>query len=98
MPKLITLLLIITLLISLSGCAYVNTRAPYDEDLNNTDLGSKVGMASNYSLLWLAAWGDASYAAAAKNGEITVLKHSDVEVFSVVLGLYVRRTTIVYGD
>ena len=93
-------LLVCTLLLisSLSGCAYVNTRSPYDDNLDETTLGNKIGEASNHSVLWLFAWGDASYAAAAKNGDISVLKHSDVEYFIVLFGLYMRRTIIVYGD
>ena len=93
-----TLSIIALLLITLSGCAYVHTRAPYDENLNNTEFGNKVGKASNYSLLWLVAWGDGSYAEAARNGEIKVMKHADVEVVSVLFGAYVKRTILVYGD
>ncbi len=95
----IALLLCSLILVStLAGCAYVNTRAPYDDNLNETTLGSKIGRASNHSILWLFAWGDASYAAAAADGDIEVLKHSDVEYFTVLFGLYMRRTIIVYGE
>ena len=80
------------------GCAYVNTKTPYDTDLNLTDLGSKVGTAEAYSVLWLVAWGDASYEAAARNGHITVLKHADQEIFQVFLGVYSRWRVVVYGD
>jgi len=86
MQRLLTLITILVLLSTLSGCLYVQTRAPYDRDLDRTELGTKVGRANNYSVLWLVAWG------------ITVLRHADVEVFSVLFGLYVRRTVIVYGD
>ena len=97
--RIITLFICSLLLISsLTGCAYVNTRSPYDNNLDETTLGSKIGQASNHSVLWLFAWGDASYAAAAENGEISVLKHSDVEYYTVLFGLYMRRTIIVYGD
>jgi hypothetical protein len=89
-----TLILVSTL----SGCAYVNTRSPYDDNLQETTLGTKIGKASNYSVLWLFAWGDASYAAAAEDGEIKVLKHADVEYYTVLFGLYMRRTIIVYGE
>jgi hypothetical protein len=81
-----------------SGCAYVNARSPYDTDLDATDLGSKVGTAQAYSVLWLFAWGDASYAAAARNGGITVMKHADQHIEQVLLGLWSRWTVIVYGD
>ncbi len=92
----IALLLVLTLL--LSGCFYVNIKTPYDRDLNNTDLGSKHGTASMHSVLWLVTWGDSSYAAAAKDGNIRVLKHADQEVKIYLFGVYSRRTVIVYGD
>jgi hypothetical protein len=50
------------------------------------------------SILWLVAWGDASYAAAAANGGITTLRHADQEVFNVLFGLYTRWRVVVYGD
>ncbi len=80
------------------GCVYVNTRTPFDTDLDRTDLGSKVGTADAYSLLWLVSWGDAGYGAAAENGGIKVLKHADQELTSVLIGLFVHWKVIVYGD
>lgn len=84
--------------VSLSGCMYSNIRFPLDEDLWKTELGSKVGVSSNYSILWLVAWGDAGVEKAAKNGDISVINHMDMGIESYVFGLYVRRDTIVYGD
>jgi hypothetical protein len=83
---------------AVGGCAYVNIKTPYDRDLERTELGSKVGVAQAYSVLWLVAWGDASYETAARNGDITVLKHADQEIFQVLFGLYTRWRVIVYGD
>ena len=80
------------------GYAYVNIRTPYDTDLNRTQLGSKTGTAEAYSLFWLVAWGDASYTAAARNGQITVMQHADQEVLQVLFGLYTRWRIVVYGD
>jgi hypothetical protein len=80
------------------SCAYVHTKTPFDENLDKTELGSKVGTAEAYSLFWLVAWGDASYAAAAKNGDIKVLKHADQENFQVFFGMYTRWRITVYGD
>lgn len=94
---LIVLILAIGLL-TLSGCAYVNTKIPLDVDLDQTVLGQKSGVAEARSILWLVAWGDASYAAAAKNGGITTLRHADQEVFTVLFGLYSRYRVVVYGD
>ena len=82
----------------LSGCVYSNIRFPLDEDLWKTELGSKVGTASNHSILWLVAWGDAGVKKAAENGGLSVINHMDMGIHSYLLGLYVRRDTIVYGD
>ena len=88
---------IITVLL-FGGCAYVNTKTPYDEDLDSTELGSKVGISEAYSIFWIVAWGDASYAAAARNGNIKILRHADQETFQVFLGMFTRWRIIVYGD
>jgi hypothetical protein len=88
----------LVLLGTLSGCIYSNIRFPLDEDLWKTEMGSKVGTASNYSVLWLVAWGDAGVKKAAENGGITVINHMDMGIESYFFGFYVRRDTIVYGD
>lgn len=94
----IRLIKMLTISVICSGCMYSNIRFPLDEDLWKTELGSKVGTASNYSIAWLVAWGDAGVEAAAKNGNITVVNHMDMGIKSYVFGLYMRRDTIVYGD
>ena len=81
-----------------SGCAYVDVRTPYDKNLDQTQLGSKVGYSYIYSLCWLFAWGDGSYSAAAREGSITIMRHADQRIESYLFGLLGRRTTIVYGD
>lgn len=82
----------------LSGCFYAHVKMPLDRDADKTTLGSKSGKATNYSVLWAAAWGDASTAAAAKEGNITTVTHMDQELYSVFFGIYTKSTTIVYGD
>jgi hypothetical protein len=82
----------------LSGCVYSNVSIPLDTDLHETKLGSKVGESQAQSILWLVAWGDAGTQAAAKDGGITTLRHADQNTLQVLLGLYTRYTTIVYGD
>lgn len=98
MKKIRHWIVLLTLALAVSGCAYVNTKVPFDTDLDRTDLGSKVGTAQAYSLLWLVAWGDASYAKAAENGRIKVIKHADQHLFQILMGLYTRWQVIVYGD
>lgn len=85
-------------LTALSGCAYVNVKSPLDVDLERTTLGEKKGISEAHSMLWLFAWGDASYAAAAANGGITTMRHADQETFIVLFGLYSRWRSVVYGD
>jgi len=80
------------------GCLYTNINFPTDLDLNKTELGSKVGRASNTSVLWLFTWGNAGVHAAAQNGGLKVINHSDGELFSVFFGIYSKYTTVVYGD
>ena len=93
----IKLAIILAVILIFSGC-YVNIKTPYDSDLDKTELGSKVGVAQAYSLFWAVSWGDASYAAAAKNGNIKILNHADQETFQIFYGMYTRWRVIVYGD
>ena len=80
-----------------TGSVYSGFIVPLDLDFENTDLGSKTGKSESTSILGLVAWGDASSAAAARNGGISNLKHADYEYFH-VLGVYQRYRTVVYGD
>lgn len=81
-----------------NGCAFVNVKTPFDRNLDKTELGSKKGTADAYSILWLVSWGDTSYATAAKNGDIKIIRHADQEVQQVLFGLYTRWRVVVYGD
>ena len=82
----------------LSGCLYARVIYPLDTDVNETRLGEKVGRASSQSLLWAVAWGDGGVEAAARDGDLTVINHLDVERYVLFFGAYVRVTTIAYGD
>lgn len=81
-----------------SGCAYMHVQRPLDSNFDSTRLGAKEGRASVRSVLWLFAWGDGGTKAAAQQGGITVIRHADTEVTSVLMGMYSRVTTVVYGD
>ncbi len=80
------------------GCLYANIKIPLDRDLDQTQLGSKVGSAKIYSILWLFAWGDAGTQAAAAAGGIKTVNLADQKILSILFGLYYEQTTIVYGD
>ncbi len=98
MKRGIVLVCLLLSIFAFGGCALVNVKAPFDTDLDQTRLGSKVGVADAYSVLWLVSWGDASYAAAARNGNIEVLRHADQELLQVLVGAFTRWRVVVYGD
>jgi hypothetical protein len=97
-PGRTTFIILLILGLCLGSCAYVDVKTPYDSDLDRTELGSKSGTAEAYSVLWLFAWGDVSYAKAAENGGITILRSADQEIFQILFGLYTRWRIVVYGD
>jgi hypothetical protein len=82
----------------LLGACYINAGLPLDRDLDQTNLGAKVGRASAQSVLWGVAWGDAGIQAAAHNGGLKTIQHADVELYVILGGAYARWTTVVYGD
>ena len=82
----------------LSGCLYVNTTTPLDINLDRTRLGDKIGEASQHAVLWSVAWGEAGTKAAAKNGGITTINHADRKTRIYFFGVYMRSTTVVYGN
>jgi len=92
------LFLVLVAPLLLCSCLYVQIQRPMGAEFNKTELGTKVGEAHNYAVLWLVAWGDAGTKAAADNGGIKVIRHSDVKVFAILFGLYTKVTTVVYGD
>ena len=81
-----------------SGCIFMKVQRPHDKDYALTELGDKIGKSELKSFLWLFAWGDAGTKTAADNGGIKVIKHADVEYYVILMGLYTRITTVLYGD
>jgi hypothetical protein len=98
MKKKIAISTLLIMILCTASCAFVHVKSPYDKNLDRTELGTKRGTAEAYSILWLVSWGDASYATAAKNGNIRVLRHADQELFQVLFGVYTRWRVVVYGD
>ena len=94
--KLVAAALVVAFLVT--GCLYAHVKTPYDTNLDKTVLGQKTGTASTQSVLWLFAWGDASTAAAAKQGGLNTINHMDKEFLNIFFGVYTKSTTIVYGD
>jgi hypothetical protein len=85
-------------ILPLVGCAYIDVSMPLDTDLAHTQLGPKVGRSRMHCVAAAVCWGDAGTQAAARDGGLQQLNHADREVFVVLLGLYARQTTVVYGE
>lgn len=100
MKRRLLVLLVFTIVAAMlmSGCMYMKVQRPHDKNYDKTELGTKVGKSSLQSFFWLISWGDAGTKAAAENGGIEILRHADVEYYALILGLYTRVTTVVYGD
>ena len=80
-----------------TGLAVSSISAPLDVNVDKTTLGSKTGESSAACVLSMVSWGDASTAAAARNGGLRVINHADYRSTN-ILFLYTKYTTVVYGD
>ncbi len=92
------LIFTLILLFQTSACVYTDIKFPLDRDVWETKIGTKVGRSSNHSILWLVAWGNGGVKEAAKNGDLKVVNHLDMQVESYLFGVYTRIDTIAYGD
>lgn len=93
----------------LTGCGYFApvippqggvvtvVKAPLDTDVEKTDLGTKTGSASSFSILNLVAFGDCSITAAARNGGLNKVNQADYKYIN-ILFVFQKFETIVYGD
>jgi hypothetical protein len=85
------------------GFLWTHYRAPMQTDFHATELGSKHGEATVWYLhdaFWTGssmAWGDASIAEAALDGEIGTVRHTDYELLNIA-GVLVRFRVHAYGD
>jgi hypothetical protein len=78
-----------------TGFLYTDLKAPIMATSN--PVATKVGTAEVTSILGIVATGDASIAAAARNGGITRISHIDYEAKS-ILGIFAKYTVYVYGE
>jgi len=86
------------IVLCLSGCIYSDVRVPMSKEFRNTQIVSKSGKSTARSVAWLVAWGDAGLQSAAEDGGLTTLEYADSAFLNIIFGLYLSRTTIVYGN
>jgi hypothetical protein len=82
----------------LSGCMYSQVRVPMSSEFRSTKTVNKSGEATARSFFWLVAYGDAGLQAAAANGGLSTIEYADEEYLNICAGLYMSRTTIIYGN
>lgn len=97
--------LIASAVVVMSGCAtgmqpvsgiYADVKGP-GMVLDNRAGQSKVGTATAKSVLGIVATGDASIAAAMKEGGITKVHHTDYHTTN-IFGIVAETTIVVYGE
>jgi hypothetical protein len=66
-------------------------------ECNSTAKRENVGQSSATNILGIINTGDISIETAMKNGKITKIHHIDMKIES-VLGLYAKKTIMVYGE
>lgn len=98
--KLMISILIMSITISSCGIVYTNIKTPSPTLAiqTNAEGQDKIGRASCTSYVWIVGIGDCSVTEAMKNGEIKKVHHVDAEVKSILLGIYEKYTTVVYGE
>ncbi len=79
----------------LTGFLYSDLTAPHS--VTESDVGTKMGTATAQSVLGLVATGDASVAAACRDGGITKIHHVDFYAKS-ILGIIATYEVRVYGS
>ena len=103
--KALTAVLVLVSTLSVVGCYSAPVMPPVGIFYNDTtapmafagkEFGSKKGTATATSWFGVVSTGDCSISAAAKNGGITTVKHTDYHFSNIFF--YQRFTTIVYGD
>lgn len=84
--------------ISAPGGMFSKLAAPMNLRFRGTELGPKRGEAHSVSVLGIISFGDASIAAAAREGGIKTIHHADTKMLSVFGPVYWQHTTVVCGS
>lgn len=104
------LVLLAALALVLGGCAprgvlFTQVTTPHMLDFDRTATGERRCVIDDHRIKDVVTgsgvsveWTETAIRRAAESCGITVLHHTDAELFSVLFGVYERRRLIVYGD
>jgi len=89
----------------LDGRLYTSKTIPYSDDFKETPLGSKVCYVEDFKVKEPvsgyninAEWMTTSVIEQARKQGISKIYYADLKVFSILLGIYSKKTLVIYGD
>ena len=101
----ISALLLICASCSVNGLLYTNKVIPYSDNFKETPIASKVCYVDDFKVKepvsgfnLQAEWMTSAVINEARKAGIKEIHYADMKIFSVLLGLYTKKTLIVYGD
>ena len=90
---------------SMDGRLYTNKVIPFSENFHETPKGSKICYVKDFKVKEpvsgyniSAEWTTSAIIEQARKAGIEKIHYADLKIFSVLLGIYSKRTLIVYGD
>jgi len=103
--SILILLLIFCSSCSIDGRLYTNKVVPFSEDFNKTKIGSKKFIIDDFKIKEpisgfnvTVEWMTSNLKESATKAGLKNIYYADLRVFSALLGIYSKKTLIVYGD
>lgn len=103
--SILTLLLLCCCSCSIDGRLYTNKVVPFSENFNRTKVGTKKFIIDDFKIKEplsgfnvTVEWMTSNLKESATKAGIKTIHYADLRVFSTVLGIYSKKTLIVYGD
>jgi hypothetical protein len=103
--SLLVLFLISCCSCSMDGRLYTNKVVPFSEDFNRTKVGTKKFIIDDFKIKEPVSgfnitveWMNSNLKESATKAGIKHIYYADLRVFSAFLGIYSKKTLIVYGD
>jgi len=89
----------------LDGRLYTSKTVTFSEDFKETPVGSKVCYVDDFKVQEPisgynvnAQWMTSSVIEKARQAGITKIYYADLKVFTVLMGVYSKKTLVIYGD
>lgn len=100
-----SLLLLFCTSCSMDGRLYTNKVIPYSENFHESPKGAKVCYVEDFKVKEpvsgyniSAEWTTSAIIEKARSAGIEKIHYADLKIFSILMGIYSKKTLIVYGD